>query len=169
MLYSEKHGLALQRSGPMPPPLPSIILHWGDSIEGTGAAMHQLYPLVKKTVYCVHAVTQTHNVTKYITHTSICTSTVHPHWLCIVCSERVCGGGGYSGTQGNGTWGYSGLNGSSGYTAAHKVPVWAPQRLMRLCTQCLAQLQRTGVCMSLNCPPVVWASLSGRPCPLAAI
>lgn len=46
-------------STPMPPP-PSIILNWGDSIEETGAAMHQLYPLVKKKVH-----TQSH---KHISH-----------------------------------------------------------------------------------------------------
>lgn len=55
--------------------------------------MYELYPLVKKTVHWVHAVTQTHNVTEYVTHTSICTSTVHPHLLCIVCSERMWRGG----------------------------------------------------------------------------
>lgn len=149
------------------PPPPSIILHWGDSIEETGAAMHQPYPLVKKKV---HKQSREHIMPHNIKHadTQICTSALHPCWLRIVWSQYACVGG-YSGTQGNGTWGYSGLNGSSGCTAARKVLVWAPQRLMRLCTQCLAQLQRTGVCVSLNCPPVVWASPSGRPCPLAAI
>lgn len=128
----------------------------GDSIVETGAAMHQPYPLVKKKIHNVHTVAQILISTQYNTHkhpahpsTTILTPLAVGH-----CLVRVFVWG-YSGTQGNGTWGYSGLNGSSGYAAAHKVPVWAPQRLMCLCTQCLAQLQRTGVCMSLNCRPVV--------------
>lgn len=140
---------------------PSIISYWRDSIEDTGASMRQPYPSVTKTVLCVCAVTQAHHVTQYITHTHTQIQT-----NCVLfgrCARR------HSGAQGNGTWGYSGLNGSSGYTAAHKVSVRARWRLMRLCTQYLAQLQRTGVCVSLNCPPVVWASPSGRPCPLASI
>lgn len=150
-------GLCLDSSPSSLPPPPSVVVYWGgDSIVETGAAMHQPYPLVKKKIHNVHTVAQILISTQYNTHkhpahpsTTILTPLAVGH-----CLVRVFVWG-YSGTQGNGTWGYSGLNGSSGYAAAHKVPVWAPQRLMCLCTQCLAQLQRTGVCMSLNCRPVV--------------
>lgn len=134
--------------------------HWRDRCSYASA----LPQSEKDTCACSHTNTCP---TIYNTHNHMCKHLPPP--LAVYCLVTVYVWGGYSGTQGNGTWGYSGLNGSSGYAAAHKVPVWAPQRLMRLCTQCLAQLQRTGVCVSLNCPPVVWASPSGRPCPLAAI
>lgn len=164
VVHQEKKMPCPQCHSPSPPP-PSIFFpfrrfHWRDRCSYARC-------IVKKTVHCLHAVTRARQ-TMYNTHTHTSMYKHPPSLLAGHCLVRVCAGG-YSGTQGNGTWGYSGLNGSSGYTAAHKVPVWAPPRLMRLCTQCLAQLQRTGVCLSLNCPPVVWASPSGRPCPLAAI
>lgn len=93
--------------------------HWRDRCSYASA----LYPIVKKTFHCV----QSHkHVSHNIWHTqaqstgSLCS---HEHVYCLVRAMCVCVWGGlgglYSGAQGNGTWGYSGLNGSSGYTAAH--------------------------------------------------
>lgn len=70
------------------------------------------------------AVTQT-RITQYMTHTSTKYRQPPLPRACVLFGQsNVCVcvgglGGGYSGAQGNGTWGYSGLNGSSGYTAAH--------------------------------------------------
>lgn len=88
--------------------------------------MHQSFPIVKKTV---HSGVHSHNI-KHTQAQRRCSLHSYEHVYCLVTAMCACvlgvecvGGGVYSGAQGNGTWGYSGLNGSSGYAAAHRVPV----------------------------------------------
>ena len=130
---------------------PLMGFHWRDRCS-------YAHPIVKNTVHCVHTIYNTHN-------------RMYEHPLppmTIVWSECVyvcvCRGG-YSGTQGNGTWGYSGLNGSSGYTAAHKVPCMcaaetnAPVHTMSRSTtkdRCVRVTKLSPCCLGLS----EWQALS---------